>query len=208
MPIHIVRQGDCLSSIADRYGFFWETLWSHERNAELRHQRTDPNVLMAGDRVFIPEIRPKDESGETTRVHTFRMKGVPAKLNLRIQDEFGEPRAGLKYTLSVDGKKTQGVVPEDGLISEVIPPQARKAIITLETDEQWVLDLGYINPIGYGSGVQARLKNLGYYLGEITGQIDDETRLALRRFQRDHGLEETGEADEATRAALEAAHES
>lgn len=208
MPIHLVKQGDCISSIADRYGFFWETLWNHERNAELRQQRRDPNVLMAGDRVFVPEKRPKEESGATTQVHRFRLKGVPAKLNLRIQDELGEPRAGLKYTLTVDGKKTQGVVPDDGLISEVIQPQAKQANITLETGEQWVLNLGYINPVDYTSGVQARLKNLGYYRGDLTGQLDEDTRKALRRFQRERGLAETGEADEASRAALEAAHES
>jgi hypothetical protein len=208
MPIHIVKQGDCISSIADRYGFFWETLWDHERNAELRQQRDDPNVLMAGDRVFVPEKRPKEEAGSTALVHKFRLKGVPAKLNLRIQDEFGQPRAGMKYTLTVDGKKTQGVVPDDGRISEVVQPQAKQAKITLETDEEWVLDLGFVNPVDYTSGVQARLKNLGFYAGDISGQLDDDTRKALRKFQRQRGLAETGDADEASRAALEAAHES
>jgi hypothetical protein len=36
MPVHIVKQRDCMSSIADQYGFFWETRWNHERNGELR----------------------------------------------------------------------------------------------------------------------------------------------------------------------------
>jgi N-acetylmuramoyl-L-alanine amidase len=206
--MHIVKQGDCLNSIADRYGFFWDTIWNHERNAELREKRRDPNVIMAGDRVFVPEIRPREESGETTRVHVFRLKGVPVKLNLHIHDEFDKPRAGMKYTLVVDGKKTQNVVPEDGLISEVVQPQAKQASLTLETGEQWVLHLGNLNPVGYTSGVQARLKNLGYYMGDISGQLDQDTRKALRRFQAARGLEATGEADEATRGALEGTHAS
>ncbi|MGC9973362.1 MAG: LysM domain-containing protein [Bryobacteraceae bacterium] len=49
MPVHVVKQGDCMSSIADQYGFFWETLWNHERNAQLKERRKNPNVLMAGD---------------------------------------------------------------------------------------------------------------------------------------------------------------
>jgi peptidoglycan hydrolase-like protein with peptidoglycan-binding domain len=38
--------------------------------------------------------------------------------------------------------------------------------------------------------------------------LDDDTRKALRKFQRQRGLAETGDADESSRAALEAAHES
>jgi hypothetical protein len=121
---------------------------------------------------------------------------------------FGDPRVGVKYKLTVDGKKTEGIVPDDGLISEIIPPRAAKGQLELETGEEFELNLGYLNPEDSNSGVQARLKNLGYYLGEITGKIDDETQEALRAFQRDRELPETGEADDATREALASAHES
>ncbi len=207
MPVHIVKQGDCMNTIADQYGFFWYTLWNHERNAELKELRKNPNVLMAGDRVFIPEKRQKVETGETGKVHTFRLKGVPVKLNLELLDFDGTPRAGTQYTLTVDGKKITGVVPADGLISEVIPPRAKTAHLKLETGEEYDIDLGYMNPVEYASGVQARLKNLGYFKGEISGSLDDETRQALRRFQREQGLEATGEADQATRDALLTSHQ-
>jgi hypothetical protein len=207
MPVHVVKQGDCMNSIADQYGFFWQTLWDHERNAELKQRRGNPNVLMAGDRVFIPEIRPKDESGETTRVHTFRLKGVPVKLNVQLMDIGGLVRANLRYTLTVDGKRTTGVSGGDGMVSEVIPPRAKRARLTLETGEEYDLDLGYMNPVEYTSGVQARLKNLGYYKGDVSGTLDDETRKAIRRFQRDKNLPVTGEPDQATRDALLAEHQ-
>jgi N-acetylmuramoyl-L-alanine amidase len=207
MPVHVVKQGDCLSSIADQYGFFWDTLWNHERNAELREHRKNPNVLMTGDHVFIPEKRQKMESGETGRVHTFRLKGVPVRLNLQLLDFQGQPRAGIKYTLTIDGKTTRGVVPDDGVIREIIPPRASKGTLRLETDEEFELQLGHMNPIEYTSGVQARLANRGYYRGEISGTLDEETRDALRRFQADRGLAVTGEVDSETKAALLAAHE-
>lgn len=208
MPVHIVKQGDCMSSIADQYGFFWETLWNHERNSELKERRKNPNVLMAGDHVFVPEVRPKEESGETTKVHTFRLKGVPARLNFRLKDALGDPRAGLRYTLTVDGTRFSGTTAEDGLISHVIPPRAKKAQLKLDEGEEYRFDLGFMNPLDYTSGVQARLKNLGYYRGDIDGALNDPTREAIRRFQGDRSLDVTGEPDAATRDALSAAHES
>lgn len=208
MPIHVVKQGDCMSSIADQYGFFWDTLWNLPQNAELNALRGNPNVLLPGDRVVIPEIRPKEESGETTQVHVFRLKGVPVRLNLRLLDVFNEPRAGAKYTLTVDGQKFSGEIPEDGLVSHAISPRAQRGRLVLEDGEEYDLELGHINPIDYLSGVQGRLRNLGYYEGEAMGKLDDETRDAIRKFQEDHGLPVSGEADDGTRAALLAAHES
>jgi hypothetical protein len=58
-----VHQGDCLNSIADETGFFWETLWNHASNDSLKQQRRDPNVLEPGDVVHVPDKTPKQESG-------------------------------------------------------------------------------------------------------------------------------------------------
>ena len=207
MPVHTVKQGDCMNSIADQYGFFWSTLWELPQNADLKERRKSPNVLMAGDRVFIPEKRQKEESGETAKVHTFRLKGVPVKLNLELLDFDGSPRAGVQYKLTVDGQKKSGVVGPDGRISEVIPPRSKTARLSLETGEEYDIDLGYMNPVEYASGVQARLKNLGYYKGDVTGSMDDDTKKAIRKFQRAQGLGETGEADPDTMAALQDAHQ-
>lgn len=78
--------------------------------------------------------------------------------------------------MDLDGKKFSGTTGPDGLISVVVPPQSAKAHLRLQTGEQWMLHLGYMNPANYTSGVQARLKNLGYYTGELNGQLDDATR--------------------------------
>ena len=208
MPVHIVKQGDSLTSIADQYGFFWQTLWNHPRNSQLKAQRQNPNILMAGDQVFIPEKRLKDEPAETGKVHRFRVRGTPARLNLRLKDSDDQPRAGIQYTLKIDDQSFTGKTDADGKISHVIPPRALKAQLSLETGEQWNLDLGHINPVEYLSGVQARLKNLGYFHGQISGTIDEETREAIRIFQGARGLSVTGEPDQATRDALVEAHES
>jgi len=211
MPYHEVKQGESLASIADQYGFFWETLWNDPNNAALRDSRKNPNVLMARDRVFIPEKRQKEESGETGKVHTFRLKGVPIRLNFRLLDQAHQPRTGLRYTLSVDGKAAgAGVTLEDGLVSAIISPKAKTAKLVVHApggDETHTFDIGHLNPIEYTNGVQARLKNLGFYTGSLTNQVDEATQEAIRRFQQREGLPVTGQPDAATRQALLQRHQ-
>jgi His-Xaa-Ser repeat protein HxsA len=43
--------------------------------------------------------------------------------------------------------------------------------------------------------VQAALMRLGYHTGDIDGRLGPETREALKRYQRDHKLKETGRMD-------------
>lgn len=50
--------------------------------------------------------------------------------------------------------------------------------------------------------IQRRLKDWGYYDGEITGVNDWETQQAIMYFQRTHGIAETGEIDYETANAI------
>lgn len=206
MAIHTVKPGDSMSSIADQYGFFWQTLWNHEKNSALVPLRQNPNILMPKDQVFIPDKRQKEESGPTGKTHTFRLKGVPARLNLRLLDVYGQPRSGVRYTLTVDGKAVTATTGGDGLISQVIAPRAQQATLLLESGEAYQFDLGFLNPADSPSGIQGRLKNLGYYQQEMSGQLDGATQQALRRFQSDANLPVTGDADQATQDALVSRH--
>ena len=81
---YIVRQGDCIDSIADHFGHLPATIWNHPSNAELKSIRKNPNVLLPGDRLTVPKRRPKEEPGETELRHRFVLRGVPAKLKIRL----------------------------------------------------------------------------------------------------------------------------
>lgn len=52
--------------------------------------------------------------------------------------------------------------------------------------------------------VQQAMKLLGYFDGDVTGLHDEETTAALKEMQRDLGVPETGQYDEATDEALRA----
>lgn len=152
---YIVQTGDCISSLAFERGFFWETIWNHPQNAELKQKRTDPNILKEGDVVHIPDKELKEESCATDQKHKFKVKGVPAKLRMRLMEEpkkeekpaeesaSGDdshvedpdfnpepvehvPIKNASYVLEVDGKViSEGTTDGDGKIEVELPPNAR-----------------------------------------------------------------------------------
>jgi len=205
---YVVKQGDCIESIAFRHGLFWETIWNHPNNQQLRLERKTPNVILSGDKVFVPDLRPKEEPGATEKKHRFKRKGVPSKLRIVLK-EANKPRASVSYILEIDGQFFSGQTNAQGILSHPIPPHAKRGkliVISGNDKEEYQLQLGYLDPISEVSGVQARLKNLGFECGEVNGVLNSETKAAIRVFQSKYGLKETGEIDEPTRQKLMQEH--
>lgn len=209
MVNYIVEGADCISSIAEKFGFSPDTIWNNSANAELKKKRPNPNVLHKGDLVFIPEKQLREEQGVTEKRHRFRRKGMPETLRIRLLDEFGKPRIDLPYELELNNKIIKGETNENGELSESIPPDAIHAKLWLdeERDEEIVLELGRLDPCHKISGFQARLCNLGYACGLVDGKLGPQTQRAISEFQsRYDDLSETGELDESTVAKLELIH--
>ncbi|MCY2954016.1 MAG: peptidoglycan-binding protein [Planctomycetota bacterium] len=196
--VHVVESGDCMSSIATAEGFFWQTLWDH--NADLKSKRKNPNVLMPGDEVLIPEKRIKQVSAATEQRHRFRKKGTPAKLRIMLERD-DQPIKNTSYKLDVDGKITQGTTDDKGFVEVSISPMAQHARIEIE-DLVYELELGGLDPVDEVQGVQGRLQNLGFYHGDIDGQLTPDTREAIADFQSWAGIRATGELDDATKNKL------
>jgi uncharacterized Zn-binding protein involved in type VI secretion len=200
-------RGACVSSIAFEAGHFWQTLWEHGANANLRRERGNPNVLRTGDAVFVPEPRPKSEWGDTDRNHQFTRRGEPAQLPLRVLAD-GEPRANQPWTLEIDGRRFEGQTDADGALCVPMIGNARRAMLRVGPpgdEDEYELDLGTVEPISCEEGVRARLENLGYFERGRSESADDLAD-ALRAFQSKRGLAGAGVADEATRARLLAEH--
>jgi N-acetylmuramoyl-L-alanine amidase len=205
---HVIQPGECIASIAKQTGHFWETIWKEPANTELRETRQQPNVLMGGDRVTIPELRPKSEPGESERRHRFRRRGEPSHLAIRVLDQ-DVPRANQPFTLVVDGKQTiTGVTDAEGKLDVPIPGDAKKGVLTVGVapdTETHDLNLGGLDPVESWQGLQARLRNMGYDC-EITGVCDDQTMDAVDEFRGKEGLPEGGELDDATRQQIKLRH--
>lgn len=205
---YVVRPGDCMSSIAAEHGHFWETLWDDPGNAELRQVRRDPNLLREGDRVTVPPLRQKSETGAPEMRHRFRKKGQPETLRLRILED-DKPRANEPYVLDVDGEQTIGTTDADGQVVRAIKPTARRATLRVgqgTAATEYVFQLGDLDPLSELSGVQARLNSLGFACGPVDGVWGPRTRRAVESFQAHYRIPVTGQVDEATRQRLHEAY--
>jgi len=194
---YTVKAGDCLSSIAYVNGFLPDTIWNHADNASLKQKRKDPNVLMAGDVVVIPDKDIKEVSKPNEKEHRFCKKGVPAKLKVRLLKK-GEPRKNEPYRLVIDGISSEGQTDGNGFVQKSLPPDAKEGKLIVgegERKETFLLRFGHVDPMEEDDGVAGRLHNLGYAAAkDFPG--------ALKKFQADNGLQTTGQVDDATRNKL------
>jgi len=209
MPRYTVRQGDCIMSIAEDYGFSWKTIWNHADNAALNQLRQDPNILFPGDVVVVPDKTPRVEPKPTEQRHKFVKKISPAQVRLRLLDLKRQPRPNLQYVAIVDGASSSGKTDGDGYLTINVKPNARQLKLQVtegSKTEEYTLPLGAIDPIDTLSGVQHRLANLGYPCGTEQGSIGPLTKTALRAFQKEMNLTVSGELDDATRQKLKEIH--
>jgi uncharacterized Zn-binding protein involved in type VI secretion len=211
--LHVVKEGEWLASIARAYGFRGaEDVYDHPLNETLRRLRPDPNVVCAGDEVWIPpcpyevELKMKSQGdGPTTlKVEVPRKE----KLDLVLQDGDGQPLRNTPYTLKIGGFTKPGQTDGSGKLHEEFDAQLlRFGVYSLIIEgHELRLQIGHLDPIDTMRGVQQRLNNLGYDAGPVDGVAGERTRTALARFQADQGLEATGAADEDTRKKLDQVH--
>jgi len=215
-----VQPGDCMSSIAYAHGFFWQTLWNDGSNAALKALRKNPNVLMTGDIVHIPDLTVKQVPGATEARHKFQLKGVPEIFKMKLLDGKHQPRANVDYIIVIAGNSRRGKTDATGQIKASIPPDAKTGKLIIlpgpsapgqpgsppRKNIVMNLQLGSLNPISEVSGLKARLANLGCYHGPIDETLDDDTKQAISAFQKKKGLPVTGVADDATKAQLKKTH--
>lgn len=202
MRSHFVSQGECLFSIAVDHGHHWKTLWEDSANARLKQERKTPYILLPEDVVSIPDLRLREESKAANQAHTFRRKGVPASLKLRLLNN-GEPRKGMAWKANFGGPWREGKTDGDGNLTIKLAPSSPAGVLRLEDGTEYRLLLRELDPLQSISGVQARLNNLGYQSGPVDGILGPTTEGAIRRFQEAYPpLDVDGIVGPKTRAKL------
>jgi hypothetical protein len=203
---YVVKQGECISSIAKDQGYFWETIWNDPGNTQLRETRRNPHILLPGDRVVIPARTPKRETGGTEMRHRFCRKGEPSWLRILVKKN-DVPQANEPYVLQIDALRFTGTTDGQGGLRERIPGNAKGGTLYVGANqERYDIQIGHMDPIDAITGIQARLNNLGFLCGPPDGTLSAATIQAIRGFQAQHKLPISGQPDEGTRRKLVEQH--
>src|SRR5215467_12200413 len=107
---HSVEQGECLSSIAEQYGFAnWSTIYEDPSNAQFRQLRPNPNLIYPGDQLWIRDKSSKTLPVCTEKKHTLLLNSSKTRLRMVLKDEEGRPMADVKYELTIGDTQISGV---------------------------------------------------------------------------------------------------
>jgi len=208
---YIVSRGECLSSIAKNFGISdWRTIYNHAENAAFRQKRPNPNIICAGDELYVPDPEVGEESRGTDSLHSFKKNAHKTTLHLIVQDEMGRPLKSKPYDLVVGDKAYQGTTGADGSIDREISDDEPTAELTVHASGggySWSLTLGTLDPHDTDSGVKQRLSNLGFDVDPESDEWDDAAVTALKAFQYAMDLPVTGEVDDTTRNKLLSLHD-
>lgn len=192
-----VRQGESVSLIAKRTGHYWRTIWDHEENVALRNSRDNPNILLPGDKLHIPEIEAKSLECATGERHRFCRRGEPSKLKIVFQRQ-SEARAGEPYEAVIDGIHFSGSLDNEGRMILNIASDSQDGEVTIgegDSANTYQLHLHRLNPFNHPSGLQQRLKNLGYAC-DVSGEIDTQTHAAIDEYEKHHHQPVSGRCDD------------
>lgn len=207
--VYIVQQGEWMSKIAAKFGFTdFHEIYDHDQNARLRELRPNPNVLRPGDRVWIPTeyvaVLDPPRGGDTEV--TLKVEPAPMeRVRMTMRDASGQPMANEAYTLRIGAFEKQGTTDGDGKLDEEVDPtllQLSDGQIEIQ-DRAMQVRLGHLDPVKSITGIQQRLSNLGFLLGGITGEIDEPTARAIKKFQKAQDIPADGVASQSFCEKLE-----
>lgn len=138
MPTTIsVTEGDCLSRLAEAHGFSsYAILYNHGDNAALKEKRPNPNMLVVGDAVVVPDLEVKQVEVAAGAKHSFKVTRRLVKLRLVVIDEDDKPVANKPYRLLLGGEQIDGTTSAKGLIEREISAQITAATLILDPDKK------------------------------------------------------------------------
>lgn len=227
---YVVKAGDRMSKIAHQHGYKDYQLLYLAQPDEFRKKRPNPEILMEGDVVILPDKIEEKHSAKDKKAHTYeedtRLPEVRVALRLA-----GKPLANKSFGVVVDppaassGKPpVTGMVKSDGdgKVAFHVEPAARKVLLICTQPIFSVeLRLGELRPVAEAGGVEQRLDNLNYRVplapppapagseAEKKAHEAQERRVkkAVQRFQEDRKQAVDGRPSAALQKLLVKEHE-
>ncbi len=229
---HTIGKGESVPFLAAGWGFMWQTIWNDGNNSDLKTKRVDPDILLAGDSLYVPDMTAKDVSKPVEQTHNFVKKIPKAKFVLVLRrvpaakkgieagtTEFwnykdadpappdDEAAANVPYHFYADGVLIdQGNTDGNGQLSVTFSPVAAagRVIFNRGTPQEISMDLGFreMDPLSEVTGVCKRLYNLGFPCPTDSTEVTVDVQMAIQAFQKKYQLTVNGTIDDPTRNKL------
>jgi hypothetical protein len=188
---YTVADGDTIFTIAEHFHFsYWETIYYHADNAQLRKDCPDPFRLKAGVSVAIPDRQNRVIELETDKRHTVTVRKLRVPCRLVLTNDDGKPLADVRYRLSAGGHDFSGRTSDEGVIEQEVPTNTKKGTLSLQfgDGEDSIASFEVIFTHGLPASdrirqLQYKLNLLGFDAGPLDGELNDETKEALMAFK-------------------------
>jgi hypothetical protein len=209
---YVIKQGDYLTKLAHTMGFDGDAVWGDGKNADLKSARKNPDMLRAGDVLYVPD-EPKKKLSLTKETENKYVAKIPKVKVSVVLTEDGEPLKDLAYKLEGLGDDDEHQTDGEGRVTFEAPVHVREVVVhLLKKDLRIRVGVGDLDPADTPSGARMRLTSLGFYGARVEGadphvsHDDAALEAAVNAFQSAEGLPVTGKLDHATREAIIAAY--
>lgn len=215
---YLVKQGEHMSGLAEKFGFSdYRMIWNHPDNAQLKQKCQNPNTLMPGDTVTIPDRTTRTETCPTDQSHKFSTHKSKLLLRVILERSYDKPIADTPCDLIIDAERFSLTSDGTGLVEQQIKRSASDALLVVRdtihlkdsivpVSFQVPVRIGDLNPIEERSGQRTRLANLGYYRLDGDDIDEAEFRSAVEEFQCENSLKVDGICGPATKSKLKQRH--
>jgi hypothetical protein len=180
---------DFLLQLAYKFGFEADTIWNDEKNSALRQLRQNPNILLPGDVLYIPEQAYKEPAAKdlaTGQTNSFTADAPTVTLTCKFVGAETTTFASRAYTVKDLDQLTGLTTDGDGVATFKVPVTLPTAtIVFTDTGDSFALNVGAMDPINTLPGTFKRLQNLGYIDRDATPDLDlaRSALIALRASQ-------------------------
>lgn len=224
---HVVVEGDRMSKIAHQHGYKDYKLLYLAQPDSLRKKRPNPEILMPGDEIVLPDKIEEKHSAKDKKAHKYEEDTALPEVRVKLLSA-GTPLADRTFTVMADPAPstgaTLGTVKSDGegAVKFHVEPATKKVTLAC-ADPPFVivLRLGHLRPVTEPGGVEQRLDNLNYRVPAAppAAPADSEAekkakaahdrliKKAAARFQEDRKKTADGKVDDDLRQLLSKAHE-
>jgi hypothetical protein len=210
---HEVDWGECLYSISHQYGLPPEAIWSLPLNDGLtkkpNEDARDEPVLKPTDKLEVPTRKIRWTPVDPGNQYDFILSDRDYVFRVDLFDDDDE-RTSLECLVEVEGEVITVATDDKGVLEVPVLPTTEVVKVTISELEEFEATLGSLLPVSTVGGVERRLLNMGYLVYPLSDYDESEAVIvlsaAIRWFQSDYGVEETGRLDEEGRELLLDAH--